>query len=664
VTIYDKEEWTLNPSTRLKVRGDTFFLPGSDGSVYFRNNIGSFRMEGASINQWIEKLMPIFNGEHSMQEVTSGLSEPYQKRVYEIAEVLFANGYVRDVSGDQPHQLDESVQQKYASQIEFLDSFEGSGGYRFQLFRESNVLAVGSGSFFVSLVKALLEAGMPRIQLLVTQSGKTDRERIFELAERARLSDQQVRVDEILVPSPSEGSVDWKEVIQPFDAVFFVATAPEEIELKAIHQACREEKKVLLPAIILEQTGIAGPLVHPKSDGCWESAWRRIHQVAISKASADLSVSSTAEALLANVVVFEWLKTSAEVIRPDLNNKLYLLNLETLEGSWHPFLTHPLANRIPAAAVIDDVEARVESEADERAANSKSLITYFSRLTSSETGIFHLWEEGELLQLPLSQCRVQIADPLTLGPCELMPEKIYNGLNHEEARTEAGLAGLESYAARLEEVLFETKSKGGSDALTQGDRVFLGVGAGRSVAEGLSRALQKCLNQELIQSLKKQPVTISMATLDFVEDGHIRFYLTSLNTLQEHPEIGFSDDAQGFPVAWVGIKGNWYSAVDFNRTKALRRALQQALLTIQNKEKAEVESSLCLSSIHIIKERAGSISITKDDTQTHREGLLTALHQLKRMNKKIITYDLAVEAFMKEEMAGVFGISLREEEGL
>ncbi|WP_139998518.1 putative thiazole-containing bacteriocin maturation protein [Paenibacillus paridis] len=652
----------MNPSTRLKVRGDTFFLPGSDGSVYFRNNIGSFRMEGASINQWIEKLMPIFNGEHSMQEVTNGLSEPYQKRVYEIAEVLFANGYVRDVSSDQPHQLDESVQQKYASQIEFLDSFEGSGGYRFQLFRESTVLAVGSGSFFVSLVKALLEAGMPRIQLLVTHSEKTDRERIYELAERARLSDQQVRVDEILMPS--EGNVDWKEAIQPFDAVFYVATAPEEIELKAIHQACREEKKVLLPAIILEQTGIAGPLVHPKSDGCWESAWRRIHQVAISRASVDHSVSSTAEALLANVVVFEWLKTSAEVIRPDLNNKLYLLNLETLEGSWHPFLTHPLANRIPAAAVIDDVEAIVESEDDERTANSKSLITYFSRLTSSETGIFHLWEEGELLQLPLSQCRVQIADPLSLGPSELRPEKIYNGLNHEEARTEAGLAGLESYVARLEEVLFETKSIGGSDALMQADHVFLGVGAGRSVAEGLSRALQKCLNQELIQSLKKQPVTISMVTLDVVEDGHIRFYLTSLNTLLEHPEIGFSDDALGFPVAWVGIKGNWYGAVDFNRTKALRRALQQVLLTIQNKKEAEVGSSLFLSSVHLIKAEAGSISITQDDTQTHRESLLTALQQLKRMNKKIITYDMAIEAFMKEEMAGVFGVSLREEEGL
>ena len=33
----------LNPSTRLKVKRDTFFLPDPKGGVYFRNNLSSFR---------------------------------------------------------------------------------------------------------------------------------------------------------------------------------------------------------------------------------------------------------------------------------------------------------------------------------------------------------------------------------------------------------------------------------------------------------------------------------------------------------------------------------------------------------------------------------------------------------------------------------------------
>jgi hypothetical protein len=44
----------LNPSMRLKVKGDTFFLPDSSGGVFFRNNICSLRIEGVTIDQWIE----------------------------------------------------------------------------------------------------------------------------------------------------------------------------------------------------------------------------------------------------------------------------------------------------------------------------------------------------------------------------------------------------------------------------------------------------------------------------------------------------------------------------------------------------------------------------------------------------------------------------------
>jgi putative thiazole-containing bacteriocin maturation protein len=76
----------LNALTRLKVKRDTFFLPDPNGGVYFRNNSSSFRMEGHTIYQWIEKLMPMFDGEHTLGELTNGLPLPYQNRIYEIGE--------------------------------------------------------------------------------------------------------------------------------------------------------------------------------------------------------------------------------------------------------------------------------------------------------------------------------------------------------------------------------------------------------------------------------------------------------------------------------------------------------------------------------------------------------------------------------------------------
>src|SRR5262245_46137702 len=130
----------LNPSARLKAKSDTFYVPDSSGGVYFRNNSHSFRMEGEMIDRWIEKLLPMFGGKISMEELTDGLPESYRKQVYEIGEVLLRNGFARDVSQDQPHQLREQVLEKYASQIELLDCFGGSGAFRFQSYRKTNVL--------------------------------------------------------------------------------------------------------------------------------------------------------------------------------------------------------------------------------------------------------------------------------------------------------------------------------------------------------------------------------------------------------------------------------------------------------------------------------------------------------------------------------------------
>ena len=90
----------LNSYSRLKVKRDTFYLPDPQGGVYFRNNVSSFRMEGSTIYQWIEKLIPMFNGEQTLGDLTEGLTAPYRNRVYEIGETLYKNGFVRDVSQD------------------------------------------------------------------------------------------------------------------------------------------------------------------------------------------------------------------------------------------------------------------------------------------------------------------------------------------------------------------------------------------------------------------------------------------------------------------------------------------------------------------------------------------------------------------------------------
>ncbi|WP_261302260.1 putative thiazole-containing bacteriocin maturation protein [Paenibacillus andongensis] len=647
----------LNPSMRLKVKRDTFFLPNPNGSVYFRNNVSSFRMEGELIDQWIEKLLPIFNGEHRLEDLTDGLPDQHRNQVYRIAEMLYRNGFVRDVSQDIPHQLPEEVLKKYASQIEFLDNFGHSGAYRFQSYRQAKVLTVGSGPFLLSVISALLASGLPKFHVLVSGSEPTDRERLLELAAHARRTDPEVAIEEVILQK--EGVSSWREAVRPFDSILFVSQEGGIEELRILHAVCREEKKAFLPAVCLQQVGLAGPLVHPDFEGCWESAWRSLHESAIRKDPQLHTFSSTAGAMLANVNVFELFKKITGANDSGFSNQIFLLNLETLEGRWHSFMPHPLVTGRIAAEWIHDFELQLERRSSK---SENELLPYFSRLTSAESGIFHIWEEGELKQLPLSQCRVQAVDPLSEGPAGLLPDLVCTDLTHEGARREAGLAGIEAYVSRMVGLLVAAlPSQKESDGSRIEPQEFIGVGAGETVAEGIGRGLQKCLSEILSKQLACQLPSVFRVQLSAIEDKHCQFYLQALTTMKGVPMIGLGEEVSGFPVVWVGTSDRWYGGVGLNVTLALRDALQQVLMEAQNQLAHLTSQVLEVSSVRLAEQLPLNQVIPSCGVNAKSEVLQSALQVLKRNRKRLLAIDLAAEPFLKEGIVGVFGVLLREE---
>lgn len=632
----------LTPAARLNVNSDTFYLPVPNDGVYFRNNVGTFRMEGEMIDRWIEKLIPVFNGEFTLADLTNGLSAPYRDRVFEIADVLYQNGYIRDVSQDRPHQLSDDILQKYAAQIAFLDSLGDSGAYRFQCYRQTDVLAIGSGPFFVALVASLITSGMPKLNILITDSGLTNRLRLTELAEQARRTDPDVLLNEI---KPGKGGADgWREAVQPFQSILYVSQEGNVEELRLLQSVCKAENKVLLPAMCVHQTGMAGPVVHPDSGGCWESAWRRIHQSAIYKDPSLHVFSSTAGAMLANVLVFELFKSVTG--ESDLRNSFFLLDLETLEGSWHPFLPHPLVHGHEAAKRIEVSKQWFDGSSDR--VESNRLLPYLNRLTSEQTGILHIWEEGNLRQLPLSQCRVQSVDPLSEGPAGLLRGLVCSGLTHEEARREAGLTGIEMYVSRLADVLVKTKE-------------IIGFGVGETAAEAVNRGLHANLSEQLARRHRVGKVPVIRVNSNKMEDDECRFYLQSLTTMNSTPVIGLGEEMFGFPMAWVGTGDRWYGSTGLNMTMAFRKALKAALHSVQNVSERIAAQVVEASSVQLGKEDAVDLVIPSSEGVTQSKVLREAIQTLRKNGKQLYIVDLAVEPFLKEEFEGVFGVLLREE---
>ncbi|NEW09885.1 putative thiazole-containing bacteriocin maturation protein [Paenibacillus sp. SYP-B3998] len=632
----------LNHSMRPKMKRDTFFLHNPNGSVYFRNNESSFRMEGA------------FNGGNRLED----LPDQHRNQVYRTTEMLYRNGFVQDVSQHTPHQLPEGVLKEYASQIEFLDNFGDSGAYRFQSYRQAKVLTVGSGPLLISVISALLVSGMPKFHVLVSGSEPTDRQRMLELAAHARKTDPEVTIEEVTLQK--EGVSSWREAVRPFDSILFVSQESDIEELRVLHAVCREEKKVFLPAVCLQQVGLAGPLVHPDFEGCWESAWRSIHESAIYKAPQPHSFSSTAGAMLANVIVFELLKKITGANDAEQSNQFFLLNLETLEGKWHSFMPHPLVTGRTAAEWIHDFDLQLERRSSK---SENGLLPYFSRLTSAESGIFHIWEEGDLKQLPLSQCRVQAVDPLSEGPAGFLPDIVCTDLTHEGARREAGLAGIEAYVSRMACLLVSTLPSYQELECNRIDpQEFIGVGAGETVAEGIGRGLQRSLAEVLGKRQACQLPSVFRVQLPIIEDKHCQFYLQALTTMKGAPLIGLGEEVSGFPVMWVGTSDRWYGGVGLNVTMALRDALKQALLEVQNQPTCLTSKVLEVSSVHLAEQLPLIIEIPSCEVTLKSDVLQSALQVLERNGKRLLVLDLAVAPFLKEEMAGVFGVLLREGE--
>ncbi|MDE5414242.1 putative thiazole-containing bacteriocin maturation protein [Alkalihalobacterium chitinilyticum] len=650
----------LNASTRLKVKKDTFYIPDQEGGVYFRNNESSFRLKGSTIYQWIETLMPMFNGEQTLGDLTKGLTEPYKKRVYEIGETLYENGFLRDISQDRPHQLNRTVVEKYASQIEFIESFVDSGAYHFQEYRQAKILAVGAGPILVSLVGALLESGLPKFHYISTQSTPPNLARIDEMVENARKDDSEVEVKEISFQKGEYRSA-WKEVVQPYDCVLYVSQDGNVHEIMDLNLVCKEERKVFLPAVCLEQVGLAGPMVHQGSDGCWESAWRRLHQSAVQETEKSANFSSTAGSMLANVLVFEFFKKAVGIASQTQKNQIYFLDLETLEGNWLSYLTHPLVlSSHLTPRLIEDLDLRIKQEVN-RNSSPSTVLEYFSRLTSEEAGIFHSWEERDLPQLPLAQCYVQAVNPMSDGPATLLSEVVCAGFTHEQAKRQAGLTGIEMYVSQLIEPREKRYKNDQMDSsISSIPESFMGIGAGQTIEEAVCRGLQNYLDEILRERKVDQPNLLFELEPESIEDQQVRYYLNALTTLNGLPKIDLREDILGFPVIRIKSNGRRYTRAGLNRTLALRYALEQALLNTQDEVNSLVRDETVPA--EFVNKKKSKLNIPSCDGMTPLELLQSSIQLLKQNRKRLDIYDLSFEPFLQEELAGVFGVKVREEE--
>jgi hypothetical protein len=93
--------------------------------------------------------------------------------------------------------------------------------------------------------------------------------------------------------------------------------------------------------------------------------------------------------MLANFIVFELLHFVVRGNESESYSNFCLLDLDTLEGKRHSFLPHPLVTGCALSERIPDIPLRLEQIPFD-SEPSGELLSFFSQLTSAESGIFQI----------------------------------------------------------------------------------------------------------------------------------------------------------------------------------------------------------------------------------------------------------------------------------
>jgi putative thiazole-containing bacteriocin maturation protein len=601
--------FTIIPTACLKTNQDTYYVPDQEGGIYFRNQKHSFRLQGSNVYQWMEKLIPMFDGSHTMQEITNGLPDTYQRRVYEFATLLLKEGFVRDVSMDKAHTLSANIMKTFQSQIDYLDHHIGSGAAHFEKYRQASLLVIGSGPLLTSLLSSLLESGVQSLSVFLTDKQNTNIERIQYLETEAKKIDIAVKITDI---TPKDIQP-WSKIIQPYDSVLFVGKGTDMEQIIDLGTRCEQENKYFLPAITYDNTGLVGPAQD------WESAWRRLE-----KTTNDIKIETynTALAILANILSFCWFQLINNVT-PIEKQQVFLLDMKTLEGKWHSFLSHPLVRGSKQITKPLDSTTWFAIPLEHKT----DIQSIFEHITSPKTGIFRSWGPEDLLQLPLSQCQVEIADPLEK---KKLPPIICSALTHIDAQREAMLRGLEAYAIRL---LKET-------SIPHYDEVEVGIG--QRHAEAICRGFINYLEIDI----KNKPIHPHKAQL---EGEQSQFLLECLTLSGAEPSLYLEEHTYGFPIGWIQVNDCWFSSVGLTPSSALLTALHKSLHSLQNQSANHHNFSLCCPYY---------VHTSFDSSET---ALQFIINHMKIQNKYIKAFELKLEDIISQHLS-VVAVTIEEGE--
>jgi hypothetical protein len=488
---------------RPKLKDNVFFAPTDEG-IFLRGPSGAMELKGAGLYAWFEKLIPYLRGNVELDKLLQSLSPDRRAVVSTLVEKLAGRGFIKDVSKDEPHDLSEAEQARYADVIRFIDDQQDSAGRRFADFRRAKVLVVGRGRPLQAAARGLMQSGLQRLVTLTDDAGA--QQRVAAEARKHGEGDPGFSWEERLAgASPS-----WDAELEPFDIVVAVGV---EGWLEELSARCLRMHKRLVVGARQEGSGWVGSVVVPGMAGCWSCASARL---SASPEPVPLAWPSMGDMLLGQMAALEVLKAVTGVLPSMTPGNVLQIETRQLQVIQRAMPSWPAC---PACHKQErGLEQQLAAWREARPLEPAEAWSTAERYINPWTGLLASVAPEALQQIPLYQCEATLRLPGR-------PRVVAAGRNGELARLETLRLGLETYARLTAERLGDTRGavlhSGG--ALAEADASTRPFASGVTLDEWMGRGLLAFAERRVEQRLLSgEGVPLAPIELEkgFVEGWH------------------------------------------------------------------------------------------------------------------------------------------------
>ncbi|MEV8632413.1 hypothetical protein AB0395_12225 [Streptosporangium sp. NPDC051023] len=421
---------------RPKLKPDVFWVP-SENAVSFVHSGDLFSVSGKSAMPLMDRLAPYLDGQTELDDLVAGLPPEKAEMVTTLVRALADAGLVKDAVTDEPHDLDEDELERYAAEIAYIDHFHSSAARRFQTYRDTPVVVIGSGLTLPALVHAILWSGSRELSVFTTDECETDLDRLAEYCDRATERDPQAVIRAV------EPLGDLAIAVAAGKLVLHISDLPQPDRARDLDRLCGLADLPIVQGFVAgdEAWTFARPdATHPG----FESAWLRATANRPSPLTGSPFLAGPTAGMLANRVAFTAFRMLTGVIDHAAAERVTLMDLETLHTTEHRGHRHPAT--LPAAPPTEleftaRMSALLEGERlEEERFSAAAAVCFDHRL-----GLFSTVDEHELPQLPLWTAQVTLSDPF--GRAGRAPLVRGAGESLAQSRRDAALAAFALYGA-------------------------------------------------------------------------------------------------------------------------------------------------------------------------------------------------------------------------